>query len=71
MKHDDSLSRLHTLHYYVGIVQQSITESINGSAYALYSKVCVEQLFEAFVYVCDDSHLLNLLILFLYIGMSF
>ena len=68
VKYDDTLSRLHTLYRYVGIVCQSITESINRSAYMLYG--CVKQHFEAFVYVCDDSHLLNLLTLFLHIGES-
>ena len=71
VKRDDLLSKLHTSHRYVGIVHKSITEPINGSAYALCSMVCVEQCFEAFVYVCNDSNLLNLLTLFLYIGLSF
>ena len=39
---DDSLSRLHILHCHDGIVHQSIIKSINGSTYALCSKVCVK-----------------------------
>ena len=40
VKYDNTLSRLHTFYRYVGIVCQSITESITRSAYMLYSRLC-------------------------------
>ena len=54
MKGDDSLSMSHTSCCQLGIVHQGIIKSINRS---VYSKVYVEQRFDALVDVCDKAYI--------------
>ena len=56
VKHDDLPSRLHTSRHYVGIVHQSITKSINGSTYALYSKVVLSNTLR-FLFIFVMTHI--------------